>query len=269
MDVKIVTDQLNRSIKIPNIPKRIISLVPSQTEYLYSLGLDEEIVGQTIFCIHPSHKHKTKTIIGGTKNLKLDAIAQLKPDLIIGNKEENDQQQINYLIQHHTVWMSDIYTLYDAYEMMDKIGEVVNKQEEAQQLVNEIKNKFLQFQNTQNAVALKTRVAYFIWRNPFMVAAQNTFINHLLELLNFENVFVIKSGRYPIINQEEIAIYNPQIVFLSSEPYSFNGKHIAELQNLLPQAKIILVDGEMFSWYGSRLQYSAAYFSNLLEQIKI
>ena len=129
MTSKIFIDQMHREVKIDSPPKRIVSLVPSQTELLYDLGLQDNIVGQTLFCIHPADKHKTKTIIGGTKKLKLELILALQPDLIIGNKEENEQQQIEYLMQNATVWMSDIYTLSDSLEMIKSIGEIVNKKD--------------------------------------------------------------------------------------------------------------------------------------------
>jgi ABC-type Fe3+-hydroxamate transport system substrate-binding protein len=267
MTVKIFTDQMNRKISVPFPPQRIISLVPSQTEFLYDLGLENEIIGQTKFCIHPEEKRKNNTIIGGTKNLKLDLIAQLKPDIIIGNKEENEQKQIEYLMQHYPVWMSDINTLDDSYEMMYKIAEMVNKTDEAEKIINEIKTAFSDLKTIIIKNKTKTKVAYFIWRKPYMVAAKNTFINHLIETLNFENVFTDNLDRYATISEEDLIVKNPAIIFLSSEPYPFKQKHISEIQNLLPNSKIILVDGEMFSWYGSRLRFSANYFKKLLNEI--
>ena len=267
MTAKIFTDQMNRKITVPFPPKRIVSLVPSQTEFLYSLGLNNEVVGQTIFCIHPEEKRNVNTIIGGTKNLKLDLIAQLKPDLIIGNKEENEQKQIEYLMQHFPVWMSDITTLNDSYEMMNKIAEIVDKKNQAAQMIHQIKLDFMQLKILVNEQKNSPTVAYFIWRKPYMVVAKNTFINHLMEILNFENVFANNTERYFDVSDEEIINKNPEIVLLSSEPYPFKQKHISEIQNLLPKAKIIIVDGELFSWYGSRLRFSANYFKKLLAQI--
>ncbi|MFA9212824.1 MAG: ABC transporter substrate-binding protein [Candidatus Methylacidiphilales bacterium] len=264
METKLFTDQLGRSVTVNFPPKRIVSLVPSQTEFLYDLGLDSEIVGQTLFCIHPKSKHKTKTIIGGTKNLKLDIIAQLKPDLIIGNKEENEQKQIEYLMHHFPVWMSDIYTLEDSFKMMESLGQLVYKTLEANQIVNQIKLSFSDLKLFDNP---NNKVAYFIWRNPYMVAANHTFINHLLQKLNFSNVFANHLDRYPQITNEDLVVANPDFIFLSSEPYPFKEKHIAELQQLLPKAKILLVDGEMFSWYGSRLLHSVRYFGQLQAQL--
>ena len=91
------TDQLNRNIFIPNPPKRIISLVPSQTELLVDLGLEDRIVGVTKFCVHPRDLREKKTIVGGTKNYRFEVIDSLQPDLIIGNKEENDKEGIEIL----------------------------------------------------------------------------------------------------------------------------------------------------------------------------
>ena len=267
MTVKIFTDQMNREISVQFPPKRIISLVPSQTEFLYDLGLKNEIIGQTKFCIHPEEMRTQNTMIGGTKNLKLDLIAQLKPDLIIGNKEENEQVQIEYLMQHFPVWMSNINTMDDAYEMMQKIAKMVHKTNEAEAIIHQIKTDFEQLKIKVTGNKNTQKIAYFIWRKPYMVAAKNTFINHLIETLNFENVFADNSERYASVTENDIIDKNPSIIFLSSEPYPFKQKHISELQNLLPKVKIILVDGEMFSWYGSRLRFSANYFKELLNQL--
>lgn len=267
MTSKIFIDQMHREVKIDSPPKRIVSLVPSQTELLYDLGLNDCVVGQTLFCIHPADKHKTKTIIGGTKKLKLELILALQPDLIIGNKEENEQQQIEYLMQNATVWMSDIYTLSDSLEMIQKIGEITNKKGVAEKIISDINDGFSILAKNLPVHNIKPKVAYFIWRDPYMVAGKNTFINDLLLKLGFENVFENNSGRYPELNNSDLVEKNPEIILLSSEPYPFNLKHIEELQQLLPKSKIYLVDGELFSWYGSRLQHSAAYFSELIHQI--
>jgi ABC-type Fe3+-hydroxamate transport system substrate-binding protein len=267
MTAKIFIDQMHREVKIDFPPKRIVSLVPSQTELLYDLGLQDNIVGQTLFCIHPADKHKTKTIIGGTKKLKLELILALQPDLIIGNKEENEQHQIEYLMQKSTVWMSDIYTLSDSLEMIHSIGEIVNKKDNAEKIIGNIHTGFNKLANNLPVHNIKPKVAYFIWRKPYMVAGKKTFINDLLLKLGFENVFEDNLGRYPKIDNGDLISKNPEIILLSSEPYPFNLKHIEELQKLLPKSKIYLVNGELFSWYGSRLQHSAAYFTKLIHQI--
>jgi ABC-type Fe3+-hydroxamate transport system substrate-binding protein len=144
---------------------------------------------------------------------------------------------------------------------------MVHKTNEAEAIIQQIKTDFNQLKTMVNEHENSQKIAYFIWRKPYMVAAKNTFINHLIETLNFENVFADNSERYASVTENDIIDKNPSIIFLSSEPYPFKQKHISELQNLLPMAKIILVDGEMFSWYGSRLRFSANYFKELLNQL--
>lgn len=257
------TDQLGNVIELSSPPTRIISLVPSQTEFLFDLGLDAEIIGITRFCIHPAEKVASKEKVGGTKNFILDKIKELEPDLIIGNKEENYQEGIEELQKYYPVWMSDITTLEDAYNMMLKLGEVVNKEIESKRIVSEIKSKFKEF-GSQNFKISNSTCAYFIWRKPYMVAASETFINEMLEVIGFKNVFENHS-RYPEIDTQLLAEAKPDFIFLSSEPYSFSEKHLEEFQILSPRSKVILVDGELFSWYGSRLKFSPRYFNSLLK----
>jgi ABC-type Fe3+-hydroxamate transport system substrate-binding protein len=258
------TDQLGREITL-NSEKgtlRIVSIVPSQTEFLFDIGLAENIVGITKFCIHPSYAIKEKSIVGGTKNINIQKIIDLKADIVIANKEENEQSQIEELMKLVPVWISDIYTLEDAYQMMLSVGEMFDKGTEAAALVTEIKNSF----DYVKPLTTAKKVAYFIWRGPHMLAGQNTFINHLLERMGFENIALVctNKSRYPEINAEELHALQPEIIYLSSEPYPFKEKHLQELQEICPNAQIQLVDGELFSWYGSRLQHSAAYLQSLL-----
>ncbi|MET3115062.1 ABC-type Fe3+-hydroxamate transport system substrate-binding protein [Pedobacter sp. CG_S7] len=262
---KAFTDQLNREVKFNYPPKRIISLVPSQTELLFDLGLDQEIIGLTKFCIHPIGKYKERTKIGGTKNLNLELIRSLKPDLIIGNKEENEQGQIEELMQEFPVWMSDIYNLEDAKKAIKQIGELVDRQPESAYLNYLINAGFndLQALALQNNISKK--VAYLIWRSPYMLAGQDTFINHILALNGLHNV--VKSSRYPVMELQELKQLQPDVIFLSTEPYPFNEKHVKDLQTTFPKASVRLVDGEMFSWYGSRLVKAVQYLFQLQKEL--
>jgi ABC-type Fe3+-hydroxamate transport system substrate-binding protein len=254
-------DQLNRKIELPPVPKRIISVVPSQTELLFYLGLDEQVIGITKFCIHPADKFKTITKVGGTKQLNIELIKELRPDLIIANKEENDQSQIEALMAVCPVWISDINNLDAAYDMILKVGGLVDKEAQAHSLVADIKHQFSLF--ITQPLPLKT--AYLIWRKPYMVAARQTFIDDMLQKCGLINVF--DSDRYPEVTPEMLIAANPELVLLSSEPYPFTQKHIGEFKTLLPNTRVILVDGEMFSWYGSRLLHAPAYFKQLIENI--
>lgn len=253
----IVTDQLNNSFHLNHPPKRIISLVPSQTELLWDLGLNEEIIGITKFCIHPDELFKSKTKIGGTKTLNIKLINELKPDLIIGNKEENEQQQINELIKHQPVWMSDIFNLDNSLQMIHELGIITQKEIKAIEIINLIKDSF------QKINQLNRSVLYLIWNKPYMAAGQNTFINDMLKRCGLINVLKQPESRYPELSIDEMIELNPELIFLSSEPYPFKEQHIIELKEKLPHTKMILVDGELFSWYGSRLLKSANYFNQL------
>ncbi|RZK01647.1 MAG: cobalamin-binding protein [Flavobacterium sp.] len=252
------TDQLGRDVTINYPPKRIVSVVPSQTELLFELGLNQEVIGVTKFCIHPIEKFATRTKVGGTKKLNIDLIKDLKPDLIIGNKEENSKSDIEELALFCPVWMSDIYNINDAMKTISQIGELVDRQPEAYYLNHLINAGFNDLQTLALQKGINNTVAYLIWRDPYMAAGTDTFINDILAINGFNNV--VKEKRYPEISLETLSTLQPELIFLSSEPYPFSEKHIREIQQVLPNAKIILVDGEMFSWYGSRLVKAVQYF---------
>jgi ABC-type Fe3+-hydroxamate transport system substrate-binding protein len=261
---RVFIDQMNRSVEVVWPPQRIVSLVPSQTELLYDFGLQNEVVGQTLFCIHPAQMHNSKPRVGGTKNFNLDKIAALNPDLIIGNKEENEQAGIEELSKLYPVWMSDIQTLNDSLEMIRQIGALVNREIEAQFIASKIQQSFNSISEINHP---KSEILYLIWRKPWMAAGHDTFINDMLNRLGFNNVVQPFESRYPEITTEQLQQLQPEIIFLSSEPYPFKDKHIEELKAVCPEATIMLVDGELFSWYGSRLLHSAAYFKTLLSTL--
>lgn len=261
-----ITDQLNRTFSLEKTPKRIISLVPSQTELLVDLGLEDEIVGVTKFCIHPPHIKQEKTIVGGTKNIHIDKIRALNPDIILCNKEENTKEIVALCEQVTTVHVSDIFTINDTIELIKQYGELFDKNKEASKLIQELNFKLNDFRNFIKEYPPK-KVAYFIWRNPWMVAGNNNFINYLLKLNNFVNIYETQN-RYPEVNITKIQHEgNPDFIFLSSEPYPFKEKHALELKECTQHAKIIFVDGEMFSWYGSHLLKAFDYFKNLRQRI--
>ena len=257
-------DQLGRKLVFETHPKRIVSLVPSQTELLHYLGLENEVIGITKFCVHPNEWFRHKTRIGGTKNIYIEAIKALKPDLIIANKEENIKEQIDDLQGIAPVWVSDVNNVEEALQMIKAIGFLTGKNEKANNLLELIKLRFNQVK-TQN---LQLTACYLIWQDPYMTVGGDTFINSMLGFCGFKNVFQ-HTNRYPEITLQQVASLNCQIVLLSSEPYPFKQKHIDEIQVILPNTKIILVDGEMFSWYGSRLLQAADYFEELRKILTI
>lgn len=254
-------DQMHRLVEVPVWPpSRIVSLVPSQTQLLYALNLESEVVGITKFCIHPDHWFHGKKRVGGTKTVNLTAVKALQPDLIIGNKEENSKENIEALSAVFPVWMSDIYTLDDALDMIGRLGNLTNRTESAETLIAKIRENFELHRPHPGWTPL--RAAYLIWKNPYMAVGRNTFIHNMLEKAGFINVFE-NQERYPEITEAEIQQSSPDVILLSSEPYPFQPKHLEEFQNMCPSSKILIVDGEFFSWYGSRLADAPPYFAAL------
>ncbi|RKR82510.1 ABC-type Fe3+-hydroxamate transport system substrate-binding protein [Mucilaginibacter gracilis] len=261
MSGRTFTDQLGRSITVGREVNGIISLVPSQTELLFDLGVGHQITGVTKFCIHPKLQVKTVTKVGGTKNVDVDLVRSLNPALIIANKEENEQNQIETLARDFPVWISDIYSLPHALQMITVIGAMVDKKSMSLQMIQQIDAGF---KKLPQAIA-PLKVAYLIWQNPYMVAAKNTFIDDMLHRCGLTNAF--DNERYPQVSAQQLQQSRPDVVMLSSEPYPFKQKHLQAIKQICPQSKVILVNGEMFSWYGSRLLKAIAYFEQLIEQL--
>jgi len=254
-----ILDQLNRPVVLKELPRRIISLVPSQTELLHDIGLEEEVVGITKFCVHPSHWLKSKTIIGGTKQHHFDKIEALKPDLIIANKEENTNENVERLAALYPTYISDVHDIPSALTMIETVGKLCNRETKALALSHSITDKLQNYLPSTDSYPYS--VLYLIWQNPLMAAGSDTFISAMLDAAGFKNV--LKEKRYPILSEERIAELEPDYIFFSSEPYPFTEKHFDEYFDAFPTSEKVLVDGEMFSWYGSRLLKAVDYWSRL------
>ena len=253
---------LHSPAQLQQAPQRIVSLVPSQTALLFDLGLAETVTGITKFCIHPKEWRKTKIIIGGTKNIHPDKIDLLKPDLIIANKEENVKEQVEALAEKFPVLITDVSTLPQALQMIETIGSFTNRQSQAVDLINHINQQFA----TIKKLKRKISTVYLIWRNPYMTVGGDTFINNMMQYCGFDNLYS-EQKRYPTIEIAALQKSGCELLLLSSEPYPFKQQHIDELQHQLPNTTIMLVDGEMFSWYGSRLRLAPAYFNHLIDEL--
>ncbi len=265
MSEKVFYDQMSNRIRIRKPVKRIVSIVPSQTELLHYLGLNEAVVGITKFCVHPEEWHRSKVRVGGTKKLDMEKIARLNPDLIIGNKEENTREQVEELMQNYPVWMSDIHNLNDTLEMIAGVGAVLGKEKQANRLITQIKGNFGLLQACTGA---QKRAAYFIWQNPYMTVGKETFIHDMMNRCGFENVFAGMPGRYPVVAPAQIIMARPELILLPSEPYPFAQKHIAGFRELCPHSQIMLVDGEYFSWYGSRIAEAPKYLNKIIREVE-
>lgn len=263
------TDQTGRTIALARVPRRIVSLVPSQSELLFELGLNDEVVGITKFCVHPQQWFHSKTRVGGTKQLNGDVIHSLEPELIIANKEENAKEQVEELAQRYPVWISNVNNPGDAFDMITQVGAMTGKERNALSIIARIKSNFSRLTPLNLPAGThgsRPRATYLIWQEPYMTVGGDTFIHSMMECAGFENIY-LKRTRYPEVTLAELESNNTELLFLSSEPFPFKQKHIDELRLLLPGTKILLIDGEMFSWYGSRMQYAPAYFLKLREKI--
>ncbi|MEO7080397.1 MAG: helical backbone metal receptor [Flavobacteriales bacterium] len=253
---------MHRTIQVPALPQRIISLVPSQTELLFDLGLGERVVGITKFCIHPEEWFRSKSRVGGTKDVDMEKVRALKPDLIIGNKEENAQADIEALEREFPVWMSDVENLDDALAMINDVGELVGAVPQATNMNTGIRSVFA----TLRPLSTPLSAAYFIWKGPWMIAGEGTFIEDMLLRCGFT---IAPAGqRYPELSDAQLAALDPDVVLLSSEPFPFKDQHIPAVNMVLPGTPVRLVDGEMFSWYGSRLLRAPAYFQALIDRFE-
>lgn len=260
-------DALQRNLVLEKYPQRIVSLVPSLTETLFDLGLEKRVVGITKFCTHPIHFKAIKTLIGGTKNPKIEIIKNLQPDFILANKEENTLETVLELEQIAPVYVTDVHTFDEALQLIQNLGEMLGKRTEATTILSKIKRKHIDFQNIiNNKRNLKT--AYFIWKNPWMVAGNHTFINDMMRLNRLENVFN-QQQRYPEININYLKLQgNPELLLFSSEPYPFKEEDVFEVLHENEKIVSVLVDGTYFSWYGSRLLKAFDYFSALQRKIE-
>ncbi|KQC33160.1 hypothetical protein AAU57_07425 [Nonlabens sp. YIK11] len=275
-------DQCHRPVQLPAAPQRIISLVPSQTELLFDLGLEDKIVGITRFCVHPEKALKEKRVVGGTKKVVKKRLIDLQPDLIICNKEENTMEMVEICSSICPIYVSDVSTLEDALEMIQHIGHLTASTEKARDIIEKIQVSFQQFSDE-----LETKSAlYLVWKKPYMTVGRDTFIHDMMRLAGFENVMGTHT-RYPQLEMDQIVKQRPEVILLSSEPYNFSENDKAEFDTAfkersdaevygergrttkanLPQPRILIVDGEPFSWYGSRLLHSPAYFQKLRSEL--
>ncbi|MBK9257745.1 MAG: ABC transporter substrate-binding protein [Saprospiraceae bacterium] len=253
-----LTDQTDTVLQFKYTPKTIISLVPSITETLIFLGLAEKIIGRTKFCIHPVDVIKKIPVIGGTKNPNIHKIKYLKPDLIIANKEENRMEDVQAL-RDFPVYVSDIKNTEDLIRFLNDLDQLFNIPQSLK-LASDIESAF----TTKPSKIVNS--CYLIWKDPWMTIGKDTYIHYVMAQFGFRNVFS-NAERYPEITFEDIENSDADVIMLSSEPFPFKEKHILELTEVFPDKIIILVDGEYFSWYGSRMIAAIPYLNSLHYQL--
>jgi len=259
-------DAVGNIIQLETPPRRIVSLFPSQTHLLWKLGLDKEVVGLTRFCKYPPQWKKEKRVVGGTKDVKPERVAELRPDLILANKEENTKEIVEKLKDIAPVYVSEVETWQDNLDFVKNIGMLTGTSDKARLLVDEMEEKRRHYEKQRPSRPMDA--LYFIWRNPWMTAGKHTFINTMLELAGFKNLTPEEKGRYPAWETGELRALHPEAVLLCDEPFPFKpGKHYDEVKNLFPSARILFVRGEPFTWFGAYPVNAFDYFSTLQKQL--
>jgi ABC-type Fe3+-hydroxamate transport system substrate-binding protein len=253
-------DQIGRHITLKGSPDKIVSLVPSITELLFDLVPMNRIAGRTKFCIHPQEKIIDIPKVGGTKTIDLSKIKNISPDLILANLEENTKEQIEELYKDYPVYISNVKDIKSCISMINDVARLTNATQPATKIIKEIEQEFTL------SKASKISCIYLIWNKPYMCAGNDTYISAMLSAAGFQNL--LQESRYPEITIDQINTLQPEVILLSSEPFPFKDKHIDILKSNLSYAPIIkLVDGEMFSWYGSRTAPGLRYGKQLRKSI--
>ncbi len=258
-------DARGREITLERPPRRIVSLVPSLTELLASLDLDDEVAGLTRFCVRPEAWQDTKMIVGGTKNVNVERVRALTPDLVLANQEENTAADVEALEATAPVYVTDVPDLPAALDMIRAIGRLTGRAERAGVLIAEIDARFAALPAFE-----PLRAAYLIWRAPYMSVGHDTFIHDVMARAGLVNAFT-EETRYPSVTAEEIAEAGPAVLLCSTEPFPFHQKEAftADLRAALPDVPVEIVDGQLFSWYGPRLLDTPAYLRALRADLAV
>ncbi|MBK9385458.1 MAG: ABC transporter substrate-binding protein [Planctomycetes bacterium] len=251
-------------------PERVISLCPSVTETLFSLGLERRIVGRTRWCVEPAERVAAVPTVGGTKNPDLDALCALAPELVLLNEEENRREDAESLeargLRTRSHFPRDVE---GARAMVEDLGALLGCEAASARLAAEID---AELRATREAAARLPRrqVAYLIWRRPWMAIGGGTYIGALLAEAGLDNVLGAESAvRYPEVDLRALVASGAEALLLSSEPYPFAAKHLAEAaeQSGLPPERLFLVDGQALSWYGARTPRGLRAARELMEKL--
>ncbi len=259
--MQLSSDSLGRLIPVPTNPQRIVSLCPSQTETLWALGAAHRLVGRTRYCIQPQGVIEFVAVVGGTKKVDFQAVAQLKPDLIIAEKEENTLQDVEGLSKIAPVYVTKNESFEESLETISRLGALIQAEAAAHALTTAITSAWAQVRPVEQPL----KVLYLIWPKPLMTVGRTTFIGAILERLGLENLGAQLTGRYPILENPQAL--RPDVVLLSTEPYPFKPVHIPSFQQIWPTAHVKVVRGDYFAWYGARQLEAAPYFASLAAEL--
>lgn len=239
---------------------RIVSLVPSITELLCDLGLSDQLVGRTGFCIHPRETLRRVPKVGGTKDVKLEVMRALAPTHVIANIDENRRETVDVLASFvpHII-VTHPCTPEDNHHLYRLLGEIFDREENAQRLSGELAHAIEQ---SRLHCPPAENVLYLIWREPWMTVSRNTYVSAMLAHAGWHTVPAESAARYPSFDWDAPWLADVERVLLSSEPYCFRDRHLAEVAALSGRP-VSLIDGEMVSWYGSRAIAGMRYLASM------
>lgn len=258
-----IVDALNRSLELPQPPRRIVSLVPSLTEWLFALGLGDRVVGVTDFCTQPAAAVADKLRLRGTKNPDRARMIALAPDLVIANKEENRERDVTALAEAGlSVYVTDPCTVAAAIETLGTLAEILGAAQAARPYIDEMRAVYAETTADHHA---GPRVIVPIWRDPWMAIGAGTYAADLIRVCGGQNVAASLAGRYPRFELDQIATLQPQMIWLPSEPYAFSTADLPALEPVFSGA-VHFVDGELLTWYGPRMPQALRVFRRLLRQ---
>lgn len=244
-------------MSVPEHPKRIVSLCPSLTETLCALGLGHRMAGRTRYCIHPQQEVRDMRIVGGTKDIDMDVLRDIEPDLVFAVKEENRKEDIGNISAIAPVYVFDVRSFGDSLMMMLSLGRMMSMRGRAIDMVNEIELLYSRLP----ALSYSMKYLFMVWRDPWMSIGQDTYTDSVLACAGFQNCMSEREERYPVLTEKEITESGAELVILPSEPFPFEGIHRQEIRRILPRAMVVFADGEMMSWYGARMLHAAPYLN--------
>ena len=245
-------------VALPARPSRIVSLIPSVTELLFALGLEERIAGVTIFCSEPRDRVSKKAKVGREKDPDPARIQALAPDLVIANIEENRRDVVDALRAAGVpVWVTFPRTVAQGIALVRELGDLTDTAPVARALAESLEAAHARVTARIGGRA-RARVFCPIWRGPYMTINGDTYVNDVLWTCGGENVFARSADRYPTITLEDVRAAGPDVILLPDEPYRFRAAHLADFTPLtdvpaVRTGRIHLVDGKLLSWYGPRI----------------
>lgn len=265
--MQIVKDCLGNEMSLPKNITKIVSLVPSISELIYDLNVESKLVGVTKFCVHPKYFQIEKTVVGGVQEFDIEKIKALKPDVVFASKDENFEEEILELQKYVPVYVTDVKSVDEAKQMIEDFGVLLNCRNDASKILMKIEMQLQDLEKVTGDLLFRS-AAYFVWNEPWVAAGKDTFVDSMLKLIKVNNVFSNLKERYPMVTGANIHIANPDMIMLPSEPFYFQDQQAMEISAHTHDAATFFVDGQMFSWYGSRLVKSLDYLKLLAIKFK-